>query len=121
MVDGIPDEVRNEALDGQPIAKLNDLINVLGTPTAAYCAGGAEATYYIWQFEDYIYTAWIQPMEIEDKFDEARQSLYFDVNWDTAEVYGLSYYALNYGVDETQFDLWATTWPVQALTDLGLL
>lgn len=111
------------ALDGQPIAKLDDLINILGTPAAAYTMDSA--VYYIWQFEDFIYTAWIQADEVEEKFDEARQSVYFDVNWDTARVCALSYYALDYlnlgGTNYLGLELWATAWPVQALTDLGLL
>ena len=106
-----------------PIAKLDDLINILGTPTAAYTMD--IAVYYIWQFEDFIYTAWIQDDEVEEKFDEARQAIYFDVNWDTARVCALSYYALDYlnlgGTNYLGLDLWVKTWPVQALTDLGLL
>ena len=42
-------------LDGQPIATLDNCINILGTLTAAYNTG--IDVYYIWQFEDFIYTA----------------------------------------------------------------
>lgn len=111
-------------LDGQPIATLDDLINVLGTPTAAYCDGGPQATYFIWQSEDFIYTAWIQADEFEEKFDETRQAIYLDVNWNTAEVMSFCYYVPNSGVDPNNTvncELWNTTWPVQVLTDLGLL
>lgn len=123
-VDGIEDENRNELLDGQSIVTLDALINILGTPTAAYSVD-FPATYYIWQFDDYIYTAWLQNMEVEDRFDEETQIPYFVVDWDNAPVHGLSYFALNYNLDEINlyetFDQWYSTWPVQALTDLGLL
>lgn len=124
-VNGIGDSDRKELLDGQPIAKLDDLINILGTPTAAYCMGAPELTYFIWQFENFIYTAQIQLLEYEEKYDEARQIFYFDIDWNDAEVSSLSYYVLNYNLDEInlkqELELWATTWPVKALTDLGLL
>lgn len=118
------DSGRKVLLDGQPIAKLNDLINILGTPTAAYNTGGIVVT-YIWQFENFIYTAQMYNLGFEGKFDEAKQTSYYDVDWESAEVTSLSYYALNYNLDEINLkqglELWATTWPVQALTDLGLL
>lgn len=118
-VDRIEDDDRNELLDGQSIVKFDDLLNILGTPTAAYSVDGP-VTYYIWQFEDFIYTAWLQNLMEEEIFDETRQVPYFVIDWDNATVFGLSYYALNYGVDEAQFDMWTITWPLQALSDLGL-
>lgn len=118
------DTKREKALDGKSFATLNDLINILGTPTAAFCINGdLSLVYYIWQFEDFIYTAEIG-CEYEEIFDEERQIVYLDVNWDNAEVASLSYYALNYGIDENtlqSFGLKFAAWPVQALTDLGLL
>lgn len=110
-------------LDGHPVATLDDLINVLGTPTAVYCIGGPSELYFIWQSENFIYTAWIQA-DAEEKFDEARQAIYLDVNWNTAEVLSFSYYVPDSVVDATNTvncEHWNTTWPVQVLTDLGLL
>lgn len=118
------DTKREKTLDGKSFANLNDLINILGTPTAAFCINGElSLVYYIWQSEDFIYTAGIR-CEFEEIFDEERQTVYFDVNWDNTEVASLSYYALNYGIDENalqSFDPRFAAWPVQALTDLGLL
>lgn len=110
-------------LDGKSIATLDDLINILGTPTAAFSENSPESIQYIWQSEDFVYTAAIR-CEFEEIFDENRQYPYFDMKWDTAQVIEFSYYALNYEVDETNiptYEPWSITFPVQALTDLGLL
>ena len=109
-------------LDGKTIATLDDLIDILGTPTAAF-SEYPECIYYIWQSDDFIYTAGFS-CEIEEVFDEVRQIPYFNVNWDTAKLHLFSYYALNSGVDEyniPHYEPWNTTFPVQTLTDLGLL
>lgn len=110
-------------LDGKSIATLDDLINILGTPTVAFSENSPESIQYIWQSEDFVYTAAIW-CEFEEIFDENRQYPYFDMKWDTAQVIGFSYYALNYEVDGTgipTYEPWSITFPVQALTDLGLL
>ena len=109
-------------LDGKTIATLDDLIDILGTPTAAF-SEYPECTYFIWQSDDFIYTAGFS-CEIEEVFDEVRQIPYFNVNWDTAKLHLFSYYALNSGIDEyniPHYEPWNTTFPVQTLTDLGLL
>ena len=110
-------------LDGKSIATLDDLINILGTPTAAYSENSPESIQYVWQSEDFVYTAAVW-CEFEEIFDENRQYPYFDMKWNTAQVIGFSYYALNYEGDETTiytYEPWSITYPVQALTDLGLL
>ncbi len=111
-------------LDGKSIATLDDLINILGTPTAAFSENIPDIIQYIWQSEDFVYTAamWCEFEEISD--ENTRQYPYFDMKWDTAQVIGFSYYALNYEGDETTiytYEPWSITYPVQALTDLGLL